>query len=101
MLEKDGGKNMALSGSIDNAFADDVVTESRRMIPLARDGQRPTLVQYLAELPGYKVVEDRLLRPDRTIAAVYENGGTNRWLPYADPVEMVNYTNETSRSQRG
>ena len=90
-----------MADGIEQRIGEEDITVSKRMIALAPDGKRPTLVQYLAALPGYAVRGDKLLRPDRTVAAAYENVGTNGWVPYADPGEMVSYTAETSRSQRG
>ena len=70
------------------------------MIRLAEEGERPTILQYLVELPGYAITGDRLLRPDNSVAAYYENlGSKERWVSQPTPEEIVGYTSYTSRSK--
>lgn len=81
-----------------NDFAGEDVTVNTRVIPLPRDGERPTIVQYLADLSNYRLRENNLLRPDGTLAAQYEG---NSWKLYISIEEMRDYTHATCRSQRG
>ena len=80
----------------ENSFADDEITVVRS-IPLVRAGERPTLVQYLAEFQGNYIRGRKLLRKNGSLAALYEGG---EWKPYAIPDELSAYSRETSRGQR-
>ena len=56
--------------------------------------ERETLVDFLKEQAGYYVKDECLMRPDKSVAAVYKG---NKWETRATPEEMVSYNHYCGR----